>query len=205
MIRVTPQAEYPEFENDVRTPGLSFLTRTPSPTSKQFKRKNYWSKAADTLHSGYSGLCAYSSRYLVHTGSVDHFLPKDQFPHLAYEWDNYRLASQTMNSRKSNSLDVIDPFKIGDGWFVLDLPSCLIKPNPILEVDDKRLVVSTIDILQLNNDDRLVQERCDFLVALASKEITLTFLDSQFPYISTEVRRQNVLDQLPHLFLASTT
>ena len=129
MIPVTPQPEYPEFEGQVRQPGLTFLRGNPDPSDKDFRRRNYWSRAAKKLHEAYLGCCAYTTLHLCDTGSVDHFLPKTKYPHLAYEWDNYRLARQKINARKSNTEEVVDPFTVQIGWFVLDLPSCLIRPG----------------------------------------------------------------------------
>lgn len=200
MIQVTLQAEYPEFNSRVRLRGQRFLARTPNPTSAQFKRHNYWSNAKDNLHAAYNGCCAYTSKYLVLTGSVDHFLPKSTHPHLAYEWDNYRLVRQQINSRKGSSQNITDPFQIQNGWYVLDMPSCLIRPSTTLAPQIISKINSTINILQLNSDDKLVQERCDLLVALADKEITLAYLGRTYPFLSNEVTRQGVLGNLKTIF-----
>ena len=200
MIPVTLQPEYPEFDAQVRQPGLKFLSKNPNPSAKGFKQHNYWSRAASNLHSAYSGLCAYTTMHLADTSSVDHFLPKKKYPYLAYEWDNYRLARQRINTQKGNTEEILDPFKIKIGWFVLDLPSCLIRPGDEIDPKIKKRVDSTINILRLNADDRLVQERCNWLVDLADGEITINFLDRHYPFLSTEVRRQGIKDNLKVIF-----
>ena len=200
MIHIQAKPEYPKFDKEVRQRGQRFLRSCPNPTSRMFKKHNYWSKARDELHAAYNRLCAYTTRELVQEGSVDHFKPKTKHPHLAYEWDNYRLARQAINSRKGESESVIDPFVVRKGWFVLEMPSCLIKPGQNITKEIRKSVNATIDILGLNDDERLVDERCRLLISLADGHITLDYLDSHFPFISVEVRRQRVQDSLKNIF-----
>ena len=200
MIRVHAKSEYPEFDQQVRQRGIRFLSVTPHPTSRQFSQHNYWTAAIGELHAAYDRLCAYTTRELVQTGTVDHFRPKSKYPYLAYEWDNYRLARQTINSRKGDSEDVVDPFKICEGWFTLAMPSCLIKPGKTIGREVKASVNSTINVLGLNQDERLVEERCRLLVSLADGDITLNYLDRHYPFLSFEVRRQGVHGSLKQIF-----
>ena len=200
MIPVSPQPEYPAFDNVVRQPGLTFLRRNPNPTTKQFRRHNYWKKAAGNLYTAYSGLCAYTSLHLAELESVDHFLPKAKYPRLAYEWDNFRVARRKINSRKGDTERILDPFRVRIGWFVLDFPSCLVRAGTGIGREIEKKVNLTIDILQLNNDDMLVQERCNWLVYLADGEITIEFLDRCYPFLSAEIRRQGIVDQLKVVF-----
>ena len=200
MIRVHAKPEPPDFNSRVRQRGLRFLNSCPNPNSSQFKRHNYWAAVLDELHSAYSRLCAYTTRELVKTGSVDHFRPKSKYPQLAYEWDNYRLARQAINTRKGESEDVIDPFIVCEGWFVLDMPSCLIKPGQNVTSQIRKSVNATINVLGLNSDERLVEERCRLLVNLADGFITLQYLEFHYPFIAAEVRRQKVYDSLKEIF-----
>ena len=199
MIRVDLQPEYDGFDAKVRQPGQAFLQDNPSPSSKEFKKKNYWTRSLPELMAAYDKRCAYTSRKLVETGSVDHFRPKCNYPHLAYEWGNFRLSRQRINSRKGNSEELLDPCAICDGWFVLDLPSCLVRPAAGLSREHRVGVNKTISTLGLNQDEQLVEERFELLCALGSEHITLTYLDSFFPFLSREVRRQDILDELPTL------
>ena len=200
MIRVNAKAEYPDFDQQVRQKGLKFLKAHPHPNANQYRKHNYWTAALDELHVAYDRLCAYTTRELVQTGSVDHFRPKSKYPYLAYEWDNYRLARQSINSRKGESEDVIDPFKVCKGWFTLDMPSCLIKPGKGIGKKVRAAVNSTINVLGLNSDERLVEERCRLLVNLADGNITLNYLESHYPFLSSEVRRQGVHGSLKQIF-----
>lgn len=192
MIRVIPQPEYPAFQSEVRNPGAAFLVTCPEPTSNQWKRKNYWSRAARELRAAYSGICAYTAMYLPEQGSVDHFRPKSVYPHLAYEWSNFRLASGRINSSKGNSTDILDPFEVQDEWFYMDIPACLLKPNPSLIAPLRARIKSTINSLRLNQDDHFVQERCSILMEYARGDVSIEFLRRRYPFLEKEVRRQGL-------------
>jgi hypothetical protein len=146
------------------------------------------------LREAYSGICAYTAMYLPEQGSVDHFLPKSNYPHLAYEWANFRLASGRVNSSKGNQTDIIDPFHVESHWFYMDIPACLLKPNPVLDKLLKNRIAGTINSLRLNQDDNYVQERCNILIDYARKDISKNFLQRRYPFLAKEVDRQG-LDQ----------
>lgn len=195
MIRVTPKPEYPSFDIDVRSPGAAFLATCPAPTSEQFRKKNFWSRAARELHAAYSGVCAYTAMYLPERGSVDHFLPKAIHPHLAYEWSNFRLAGGRVNNSKGDLTDILDPFEVQDDWFYMDVPACLLKPNPNLDKDLRSRITGTINSLRLNQDDNYVQERCNILMEYARGEVTMGFLERRYPFLAKEVNRQGLGQQ----------
>ena len=199
MIRIKRKREYPDFDKQVRQKGASFLASCPKPSSKQFDAHSYWTSAKDELLTAYDRLCAYTSRELVDGATIDHFKPKSKYPTLAYEWGNFRLARHIINNRKGNSEDVIDPFEVHNGWFVLRLSGCVIKAGPGLTNDVNRAVNATIGILQLNHE-RLVDERREILVDLADGEIDLDHLDVHYPFLSMEVKRQNALASLREIF-----
>ena len=200
MIRVDSQPEYPGFHAEVRQKGQRFLARYPTPNAKQFAKHNYWKAAIGELYAAYGGVCAYTSRHLVLTGSIDHFRPKSKYPTLGYEWSNYRLCRQVLNSRKGNSEDVLDPLRVQNGWFTLDMPSCLIRPGVGIPRHTRIAVNKTIDTLGLNDDDRLVSERCQWLVNLADGAITLDYVEKYYPFVAFEVKRQSVYTSLKKIF-----
>lgn len=196
MIRVTLQPEYPTFDDDVRKPGAAFLATCPAPNHEEFKKKNFWTRAGKELHAAYSGICAYTAIYMPDQGSVDHFAPKSTHPHLAYEWSNFRLASGRVNTSKGNSAAVLDPFSIENDWFVMDVPACLLKPNPALERPLRNQIAATINSLRLNQDDNYVQERCNILMDYAREDITSNFLERRYPFLAKEVARQELAPAL---------
>lgn len=201
MIPITLQPEPHEFDRNVRKRGQSFLAINPSPTSDQFKPHHYWKWAATELYEAYRRICAYSCTYIPTPKgcSVDHFLPKSKRPDQAYEWQNFRLSLHRLNVYKGDA-DIIDPFSVQPGWFVLDFPSCLVKPGDGLPGDLKQQIEHTIKTLKLNDDDSLVQDRCDIMVMFAKEEVALPFLEKRYPFLAEEVIRQGIQNTASQLF-----
>jgi len=133
-------------------------------------------------------------------GSIDHFLPKSRRCDLAYEWSNYRLATHRVNLHKSDSLDVLDPFQIQPGWFVLDFPSCLVVPGPGLSPDLTSKIRYSIEVLKLNIDDSFVQERCDLMVEFSIGGVALPYLKRRYPFLAMEIERQNIQARVQDIF-----
>lgn len=188
MIRVTLQPEPTSFDQDVRRPGARFLAnRQPGQ-----KLLSHWRAASRDLYQAYSGICAYTCMYMLSPGSLDHFIPKSSRPDLAYEWTNFRLCTPRVNQQKSDSTDIIDPFVVRNGDFVIDLPSCLVKPADGLPTALRTQVLNSIHILKLNRDDSLVQERCEILLDFARGHVSQDFLNRRYPFLALEIMRQGL-------------
>jgi hypothetical protein len=190
LIPVIKQPEPLGFDRTVRQPGLKFLAENPNTNFKG--RCNYWINARMDLYNAYNKVCAYSCFYLVTDGTIDHFLPKKKYPTMAYEWSNYRLALPRINSYKGDSTNIIDPFIVQNGWFLLDFPSCLVKAGSNLSQEILDQISNTIDELRLNDDDFLVQERCEIMLSYANEELPLSFLEKRYPFLATEINRQEL-------------
>ena len=119
-------------------------------------------------------------------------MPKANHPHLAYEWDNFRLASGRVNSSKGNLQTILDPFEVEDDWFLMDIPDCLLKPNPALPKDLRGQIAGTINSLRLNQDDNYVQERCNILMDYARGDVSHGFIQRRYPFIAKEITRQQL-------------
>lgn len=203
MIPVTPKPEPDAFDVNVRQIGNAFLATCSSPANDEWKKHRYWRNASDDLYRLYGGICAYTGEWFSRTSaspSVDHFIPKSVSPNLAYEWSNYRLTTQKANNNKGDALGIADPFSIASGWFVLDLPSCLIKVGEGLSSADSAMVDRTIHTLKLNTDDEYVQRRCDIIVDYIRGDISLNFMWRKYPFIAHELTRQNMLDDIKTMF-----
>ncbi len=200
MIPVQIKPEPATFNAKVRQPGRAFLAQCQNPTNKDFKKNAYWKNSAQELHAAYSGICAYSCFYIIPPGSTDHFLPKSTHPNEAYEWNNFRLCSHRMNLHKEASRDVIDPVVVQPGWFVLDIPSCLVLPGYGLSDIVKHQVETTIKVLQLNDDDYLVQERCNLMVEFSTGDVTLAHLSRRYPFLAAEIERQGLHETAAQVF-----
>jgi hypothetical protein len=191
LIPVAPKPEPASFNAKVRTPGQAFLAAVPAPTSKQFKKKQLWKAALPEMKTAYNSICAYSSCWMPGNCSVDHFHPKSARPDLAYEWTNYRLAHDKINMNKGDSTDVLDPFTIQAGWFVLDVATLWVRPEPALQANVKTAVQKTIDVLKLN-EDQWVQMRFAIFSSYLNRELALTYLQRTYPFIAAEIQRQGV-------------
>ena len=197
MIHVEQQPEPSDFDAKVRIPGHLFLARTPFPKSRDWNRNSYWSRCSDQLYVAYGGICAYTGEWFSKTSSplsVDHFYPKSTHQELAYEWSNYRLTTQRMNSFKSDKI-VLDPFEIKDGELIIDFPSCLIKPSADMTPARKSKALATIDILHLNQEE-LVNNRFEIVMNYVARNISRAFLEKKYPFIASELRRQNLFDTI---------
>lgn len=191
MIPVAPQPEPGDFDATVRRPGQAFLRRVPRPTADQFKQKNYWKEALPRLKVAYRSICAYSSCWVPRSCSVDHFHPKTTHPQLAYEWSNYRLADVKVNNNKGNSSQVLDPFHIQHGWFILDMATLWVKPEPTLRPTVLSAVEATITVLRLNDDD-WVQMRFEIFRQYRDGGCTIAFLQKCYPFMASEITRQQI-------------
>lgn len=200
MIPVTLQPEPHGFHLKVRQPGTAFLAGTPNPTHAQFSKASFWKLAAQEVYEAYSRVCAYTCRYIdAPSGSIDHFRSKSAFPQQAYEWDNFRLCMHRVNGHKGVQ-EVIDPFTVLPGWFVLDFPSCLVRPGDGLDDATREKVLATIAALKLNDDDSFVQDRCDVMYMFALGEVTLGYLNKRRPFLAAEVVRQGIEASAAELF-----
>lgn len=170
MIRVLRKPEPKSFDEKVRKPGQRLLKELrgdpTAPKRRGPKRasvarieprmlKAYWTACLDDLAEAFGHVCAYCCiRVDPQTGdrTVDHFKPKRNHPDDAYEWDNFRFASGTMNSRKERAAQVCDAFAIEDGWFELNLITFGLRASPALPPAERKLVEETIRALRLDED-----------------------------------------------------
>ena len=147
------------------------------------------------LHQAYSGICAYLGVHferVMGAGSVDHFIAKSADAGLAYEWSNYRLACSTMNSRKREFSDVLDPFYLAPGLFRLQLSTGHIYPNPHLAAEPMRLIEQTIERLGL--DDPLCRDlRANWYQEYIEYNLPADYLQQKSPFVWYEANRQGLL------------
>lgn len=205
-----------DFDKEVRQPGLSALAELtghpptiarPGPRIKKrasrvaeldpsvLREYPYWTRALPSLYRAYRETCAYSCFRIARTSgpTVDHFVAIASAKLTdAYEWSNYRLACSLMNACKREFPDVLDPFSIQDGWFVLNLDTLDVEPADGLTRDVRDRVVATITRLKLNEECRLERQRYfDLYWAPESNPpVPLWFLEKEAPFLVREMRRQ---------------
>lgn len=166
MIRVRPAEEPPDFDANVRRPGLRAVAELAGETPPRAGNRRhaqvaesrddipaaafppYWRESLGDLLAGYGRVCSYLCLYIPRgTGapSVDHMVAKSMRWDQVYEWRNYRLACALMNSRKGAIARVLDPFEVEDGWFALELVEFQVVPNLGLSPAVATAVEDTID------------------------------------------------------------
>lgn len=206
--------EPPHFDQTVRQPGLSALAemvgepplmRRPGPRrSKIADRRedipsesfpSFWRNGLDDMMLAYNQICAYMAVYIekvTGAASVDHMIPRSVEWSQVYEWENYRLACSLMNSRKSDAIFVLDPFRVKSGWFQLEFVGFQVKPAATLSSLIRNRVDKTITRLRLN--DRECRDlRRYYVVEYEANQISLAHLTRCAPFISMELRRQGRL------------
>ena len=194
MIPVAVRPEPTMFAAMVRGPGLAFLAGTPNPTTRQWSSRSYWTRCLGELRDAYQGICAYSCHWIPNTDgrSVEHFRPKRLHPALAYEWANYRLVFGVLNGCKGDYEDVLDPFAVQAGWFVIEFPTLLVKPGTALDPVTIAAVLRTCERLKLNDEDKCLKDRLHWLRAYCEGQINWAFLQRMAPFLAAELTRQGL-------------
>jgi len=207
MMHVDPKPEPVDFDSGVRAPGNQFLAATPNPTTEQWASRDYWTRVGGEMHKCYSGICMYSCHWIPYdTGSrtIEHFKPKNAYPSEAYEWSNYRLVCGTLNGRKSKHEDVLDPFVVKNGMFVIAFTSMLVKPSRSNSItsSDRAAVQATIDRLGLNDEGTCLKARCNFVNLYCQGHVDFEYLEKDAPFIAHELKRQGLKSKIKAMWLS---
>ena len=199
MIPVAAQPEPAAFDAEVRRKGLVHLSERGLPLDEPLPPKAdiepYWRASLTELHQAYGGVCAYLGIFFERVmggGSVDHFIAKSTNAGLAYEWSNYRLACSTMNSRKREYSDVLDPFFLAPDLFQLQISTGHIYPNPDLDAVPMRLVEKTIERLGLD-DPQCRELRARWYQEYLEHQLPSDYLRTKSPFVWHEANRQGLL------------
>ncbi|RLC19799.1 MAG: hypothetical protein DRI57_06290 [Deltaproteobacteria bacterium] len=200
MIPVQPQPEPPDFPEKVRIPGNDFLKSVSHPDTEQFNRHAYWRRVSEDMRRAYGGVCSYSALWCSRdAATTDHFIPKSKFPERAYEWSNFRLAARSMNTEKRAFQDVADPFTLSPESFVMEFPSLMIRSGLELTPSQRDKIESTINRLKLNEKEKYIEARREWLCAYCEDEITFSFLQKMAPFIAYELRRQKLEKRIVYI------
>lgn len=207
MIPVAPKKAPKGFNATVFRPGLAWLNKHKIPLQQKLaagtKLKPLWRRSLKRLHRRYDGVCAYLSVWIEPvTGgaTVDHFVAKSKRAGDAYRWSNFRLACSTMNARKRDYDDVLDPFTLAPDTFRLDLVTGKISPNSALNAALFDAALHTIDCLSLDdapNRKNRVRRFDDYLKLRSEAKPGATtheqILRRDSPFIWYEAKRQGLL------------
>ena len=185
---VSPIPEPAAFDADCRQKGLEWLASHPNPEGRP---RDFWSNFRDDLREGFARRCGYFAMYM-HDGTVDHYISWDSCktnrPHLAYEWDNYRFIAPSLNSSKRTQDDqLLDPFEIQQGWFVVEIPSFVLRMTNLIPDGDRARAAFTLDRLDLEQGRRAVALRWEWYEQHRCGNLNLAGLRYCAPLVATAV------------------
>ena len=199
MMHVNPVPAPADFARRVGDRGRAYLRTTPNPTTAQWRNHDYWSEVKWDLYDAYDGICNFSCHWIPRdTGSitVEHYKPKSKYPNKAYVWSTFRLMCGTLNGRKRDYEDVLDPFRVVDGTFIIEFPSLLVKPAPNLSRYMAKRVLATIARLQLNDEGTCIKARERYVKQYCQGLIDFAHVEREAPFIAYELTRQGLVDAI---------
>lgn len=193
--RIEPTASY---EQKVRMPGEAFLALNPSPTREEFNRNDFWKEIHDEMYDAYLGICMYCASWTPRTPqgasfrqtSIDHFFPKGLFPKLAYDWSNFRLCRNDINTNKGQDLYIPDPFAIQNDWFEIDFTTWRVGPSDSAPIVIKHRIRSAFVRLGLN-EDAYIEERQTAAAIYVHRPQERVELEVLYPFLTAELARQS--------------
>ncbi len=185
MLRCTPAPEPEGFDQAVRKKGNEWLNSNPSKIPKDL-----WSDFKPQLEAAFDDRCAYTAMYVPSgVGTVEHYLSKRNYPHLAYEWSNYRHAINRVNGCKGNLDDlVLDPFEVEDDWFAIQIPDLQLVLTDKIPAELRDKATFTIEKLQLQNSPWILRQRRRWYNGYLNGKYSLEMLDEDAPMIARAIR-----------------
>jgi hypothetical protein len=105
-----------------------------------------------------------------------------------------------LNFYKGSSTEVLDPFHIQPGWFVLNFTNLYVEPNVGLAANVETAIQKTILVLRLNSDDQLVNLRIAVVREYAKGELSFDYLSRRYPFIAGELQRQGLIEGIKGFF-----
>jgi hypothetical protein len=198
MIRVPRIDPTPSYETKVRVPGEAFLALNPSPTRKEFKRHDYWKEIHDEMYDAYRGICMYCASWTPRTPqgasfqqtTIDHFISKAVLPQLAYDWENFRLCRNDINTNKGQDIHVPDPFGIRNDWFEIDFTTWRVGPSNTAPAYIRQRIRSTFVRLGLN-EDAYIEERQNAAAIYVYRPNERIEPRVLYPFLTAEIERQS--------------
>jgi hypothetical protein len=189
MIRFVLHSEPAQFDARCRQRGRRWLSKNLDCVGRP---PDYWSEFEPHLRAAFNGLCGYCAM-LVMKAQVDHFIPvallKKQGRHaLAYEWSNYRYGEGVLNQRKA-SHTILDPFRVGDDWFEVLLPSLQLVLTSNVPRGKRKLAEFTLEQLGLRDSEVVVRYRRVWFKLYQDGKLTLDGLREAAPQIGEAVER----------------
>jgi hypothetical protein len=187
MIPVAKVPEPAPFDADCRRAGTAWLN---DPKNANRRPTDLWSPFRDDLEQGFNELCGYAAMHSPTGGTVDHYISVSTDRSKAYEWDNYRFASGTMNNIKRTKDDqILDPYEVGAGWFEIVLPSLQMLATNVIPAAMRAKADFTLVAMGLRDDERIIRWRRSWFLKYRKGVLTLDGLREVAPLIAEAVVR----------------
>lgn len=170
----------------INTGGDAWLRANP--TAK--RPKDLWSPFLPELAEGFAHLCGYAAMLDPTGGTVDHYLSWKNRPDLAYDWSNFRFASNLMNSSKRTAdATVLDPYLVQSGWFEIILPSLQMRVADKVPAAFKALAEFTLKRLKLGDGEKVIRWRRHYYARYETGQLTLEGLRVFAPLVADAAER----------------
>jgi hypothetical protein len=193
VIPVQEQPEPAGFQETICQAQAELLKALAVDPMKAKLTAKIWQAWLSEMHRAYGKVCAYLCVYIPDgEWTIDHFKPKSKYKHLAYSWQNFRLACGTMNRNKGDSEEVLDPFTIQDGWFQLEFSSLIVSPGPTLQAEIHAAVTESIKVLKLNDPVPKKRRAADYDEYIGG-HVDQDVLRRRNPFVYNEMLRQGLL------------
>jgi hypothetical protein len=193
MLRCYPIPEPEEFDAQVRKPGQAWLAANPDKPPSRYKA--YWSDweaCKEKLAQSFQYRCAYTAMRILppQDGTIDHYLSKKNHRGLTYEWSNYRYCKHYYNTLKGNYDDLIlDPFEVEDDWFEVQIHSMQLILTDKVPPELREKAEFTLRQLQLQDSQRIIDQRADYYDGYKAGEITLARIERDAPLVARAIRK----------------
>lgn len=174
-----------KFDAEAGVPGNKWLADNPASTRRP---PAHWNQFTADLSNGFKGLCGYAAMLDPTGGTVDHYLSYKNHRNLAFDWDNYRFASGTLNSSKKNADNtVLDPYEVKAGWFEILLPSLQMRVTDAVPAAHRHRAEFTLKRLKLKDGERIIRWRHSWYSLYKDGSVTLDGLRVVAPLIAVAV------------------
>jgi hypothetical protein len=190
VIPVPPVPEPKDFREKAQVPGDAWLAAHPGAA----RPRDYWSPFRDALAEGFGHRCGYTA---IHepVGTVDHFVSCQKDRSRAYDWSNYRFASQWINASKRDG-EMLDPHLVGEGWFEILLPSLQLVMTDAVPAEHRAVAERTLT--KIGRDRRVMGPRQRWYRMYIEKELSLDGLRKMAPLVAAaEDKRLAATQQQP--------
>lgn len=171
------------FTEQCQIPGEVWLAENPNGDPH---KNPLWRRYRGVLRAAYHRRCGLMGVY-VSEGDVDHWVSVNTDRSRAYRWDNYRYLAGVVNSAKKPTWEgrILDPYTIGEGWFEMLLPSCLLQRTETVPETERERADFTLE--KVLNREYAVALRREWYEQYTGGRASLAMLQELAPLVARAV------------------